>query len=126
MVGLWAHDRETVWAFNSIRYRAGFPRVGYKWTTHNRLICVAQPNQPYGVSTHHTPRQVTHLTDRVLIGWRRGKFMGAQMRWLCGARTEQFRLEPDPSRPLCVICGVRAGRVGYTATIHIGQVIING
>ncbi len=125
-MSLWSRDRETVWAFNSIRYRRGFPPVGYSYTTHGRTVRVARPNLPYGASSFHHTNSVIHYTDRMLLGWRRGVFMGAQMRWLCGSRTETFILLSEPAGPMCVICLVRAGAVQSNITnIHIGQVTIN-
>lgn len=66
-------------------------------------IRVAETCLPFGRSTNGNG-YLTHVVSGLLLAWRHGRLMGAQVRWRCGARTMVFRLLDEPNSVLCPVC----------------------
>ena len=71
-------------------------------------ITVGSTRLPYGRSTNGNG-YLTHVVTGLLLAWRRGRMVGAQVRWRCGARTMYFRLIDEPDSVLCPVCTLQRG-----------------
>jgi len=95
---------------------AGSRRFGLIPPYHSRgfLVTAAEPNMPWGRSTH-VSGYLSHAVGMLTLAWRGGRYAGAAARWRCGAQTVHFRLEAEPSGPLCPLCMIErpAGRRGH-------------
>lgn len=97
--GTW--NRELHWAFSAAGRRRW--AVPTPFTMYGYRITESIPKLPWGRSTH-AAGYLSHGVRVVYLGWRRGRFVGAQARWRCGAETRWFRLEAEPSGPHCPLC----------------------
>jgi hypothetical protein len=68
-----------------------------------RIVHLARAKQPYGRSTH-ARGYLTHVCGPLYLAWRRGRHVGAMVRWRCGGTTNHFVLLAEPNSPLCPIC----------------------
>lgn len=91
---------------------AGSRRFGRTppYVSQGLLILRAEPRMPWGRSTHASG-YLSHGVGLLTTAWCGGRFRGAAVRWRCGAQTLHFRLEAEPSGPVCPLCLVeRPGR----------------
>lgn len=97
--GTWQRELWRAFAF------AGSRRWGLLPPYHAQgyLILQAEPRMPWGRSTHSSG-YLSHAVGMLTTAWRGGVYAGAAMRWRCGAQTFHFRLEAEPSGPLCPLC----------------------
>lgn len=72
-------------------------------------VYLAQANQPYGRATS-ARSYLTHVTGSLYLAWRRGRYVGALLKWRCGGSTNRFTLLGEPNSPLCPICVAAAVR----------------
>lgn len=68
-------------------------------------ISIGHHKHPYGRSTH-TSAYLTHIVYGVLMVWRHGRFVGAQVIWRCNARSTMFYLIDEPTSTVCPACKI--------------------
>lgn len=71
------------------------------------LVTAGTPRLPYGRSTAGKA-YLTHFPHTILFAWHKGALVGRMISWHCGARTAYFRMNDEPTSPLCVPCQFRA------------------
>lgn len=88
-------------------HAAGRRRFGLTapYTLYGYRVTEAQPNMPWGRSTH-ARGYLSHAVSMIVIGWRRGRPVGSLVRWRCGGTTACFDLEPEPSGVVCPLCTI--------------------
>jgi len=69
------------------------------------LVLAADHRAPWGRSTHASG-YLSHAVSLVVVAWRGGRVAGGLARWRCGAATRHFRLEMEPSGPICPLCTI--------------------
>lgn len=85
-------------------------KVWPPYTMHGVRVTEARTHRPWGRSAHRHG-YLSHAAARVVLAWRGGQYVGAAVKWRCGAETRWFFLEEEPSGPICPLCTIqRPGR----------------
>lgn len=111
--GTW--QREVFWALHHARVGAPYGRNRWRpaapFTTRGYRVTEALFDFPYGRSVGRNA-YLTHMPRAIFLAWRHGELRGHMVAWWCGARTAYFRLDAEPSSPLCPACVMYRHRAG--------------
>lgn len=114
-----AYPNELMWAFDgaSGRWRGKRGPIrgpGVVHRAYGYTIIAAHDTIDFGRSVHSRAR-LDHVVDTLWTAWCHGVFVGAMIRWMCGATTTWFELIRAPAGTVCGMCVLQTAKAwGYS------------